>query len=539
MKKVFAFLLAVSMLLTLAACGGAQDSAKSPATGSAKPDTPANTQSAAQDTAQSGTSEPTRGGVLKVAATEPDSMLVYRWRNGGTALQAIYEGLMVFDETGTPQPFLAESVTGDVDSLTYTIQLKPGITFHDGSELTAEVCKWNLDMYKAEGVLSSSFFSNVESVEVTGDYTVVIHLSAWDSLLPSALCRNPGYMESKLAHDTYGADYCAMNPVGTGPFKFVRYEQGVSISVEKYADYWQGEPYLDGIDFVVYTTPLVAQAALENGDIHVWQASDYSIAKYLKDEGFNVIQSAIPYVCYAISFNCVGDDPLADIRVRQAIAYAIDRDAIGTILEDEYGIVTNQYVPAGSVFFNDAIQGYPYNVEKAKELLKDAGYPNGFSTSVVVYDNMSSNDICLILRDQLAEVGITLEVKSVDIGSYLLNIDGWGSGMIAHPMTLDNGIDSQLAAIFRQGLSSGLGVTSFLHPDDLNENILNGLNSTGDESVQYFQEAMRLIFDEYCMVKAIAVNSRATVESPSVHDTGIGAVSSYSATLWKAWLEQD
>ncbi len=530
MKKSIALLIVLCMLLSFVACtNNPAHETQTTAPATEPTDVPEGDSTGIQ-----------KGGILQVATSgDPDSMLVYRYRNNGTALLAIYEGLMVFDETGTPQPFLAESVVGDVDSLTYTIKLREGITFHDGSELNAEVCKWNLDMYKTEGALSTSFFSNVESTEVLDEYTVVIHLSAWDSLLPAALSRQPGYMQSKLAHDTYGADYCATHPVGTGPFKFKSFEQGVKISVEKYEDYWQGEPYLDGIDFVVYTTPLVAQAAMESGEIHSWQASNYDVAAYLQNEGFNIVQSAIPYCCYAISFNCVGEDPLADIRVRQAIACAIDRDSIATILDKEFGIVTNQYVPSTSAFYNPEIDGYSYDVEKAKELLAEAGYADGFSTSIIVYDNMSALDICLIIKEQLAEVGIDVEVKTVDIGSYLLSIDGWESGMIAHPMTLDNGIDSQLAAIFRQGLESGLGVKSFIHPDDLDECIERGLNSSGEESVKAFQEAMQLIFDEYCMVKAIAVNFKATVENPGVHDTGLGAISSYSATLWKAWMEQD
>lgn len=181
MKKLTALILAVIMVISLMGCSG-----KSTSESKGASSIPASASASSEE--QAGGQEPVKGGTLIIAtAADAASMQPTEIRSPTNLYyaSAIFESLLGFDEAGIPQPYLAESITEDVEGLTYTIELKKGIKFHDGTELTADVCKWNIDHYKAEGILSSSFFSNLESVEVTGNYTVVLHLSKWDSTLPS------------------------------------------------------------------------------------------------------------------------------------------------------------------------------------------------------------------------------------------------------------------------------------------------------------------------------------------------------------------
>lgn len=453
------------------------------------------------------------------------------------------EPLLQLDEKGDPQPYLCESFTADVDNLKYIIDLKQGIIFHDGTQLTADVCKWNLDLYKERGVLSSSFLKNVESFEVTGDYQVTIHMSSWDSTLPYGLARAAGFMCSQDAYEKMGEEAFEKAPVGTGPFKFDSREYDVSVTFTKYENYWQGEPLLDEVKFVIYGSDAVAQAALEVGDVHVIFPESLDVAAALESKGFKLVKTAVPAQSSSFGIECNNEEsPLHDIRVRQAVCYAIDRNAV---IEATYGsnaTVSTQYALPGTTYYNDEITNYEYNPEKAKQLLAEAGYADGFKTKIWTY-NTATLEIkaCQVIAQQLAEVGIDCEIEITDVAAYIVGIDGWGDGFLYHAMTLSNGVPSIINANFVQGLKSGLGVQSFLHPDDLNEIVIKGASSTGEDSIEAFKTAQKMIFEEYCMLKYIGSVFKCTVRSPKVMDSTIGEVAYAvpgSWTMWKAWISE-
>ncbi len=531
MKKLLALLLALVLASSLAACGGSEDpGASNTPDASNTPGDPV-----ASDTPD--LPDVPEGGTLVVAVSaESDSMLVTKVRSSVINMWPIFEGLFKFDSTGAAVPFLVESYEEDVDALTYTLHLHQGVKFHDGSELTAEVVKWNLENYMENGILKS-FLSSIDSIEVVDDYTVVLHLSAWDSLLPSSLARQMGYMASKEAFDANGEEYCSTHPVGTGPFMFESWEQGVKMAYTRFDGYWQGKPHLDGMEFVVYTTDLVTQASVESGEVHVWQTKDYNIARDMEAEGFDIITSTIPTVIYNLYYECMNpDDPLNDLRVRQAVTYAIDGQAISDSLLNGFGIVTNQFATPGSSFYSEDVAGYPYDPGKAKELLAEAGYPDGFDTTMVVWNSPSYVDAAVVMQNQLAEVGINVELNLVDLGGFVVLMDGWESGMFFHPMGISNGPAPQIASMFVQGLESGGGAHSLLHPDDVNELIQKAKSVSSTESVQYFKDAATLIWEDYCMLKSFVAIPSVTVVSPNVGNCGIGIDSSFSADLWDTYL---
>ena len=481
--------------------------------------------------------ETTGGGVLRLAiASDPDSLMAHRVRLGVLSVLPIYEGLLTYDETGEPVPNLAKSITANVADLSYTIELNQGILFHDGSELTAEVCKWNLLKYRDEGILGASYLSYLKDVEVTGPYTVVLRLTQWDSQMPYSLARQMGYMQSKEAFDKYGEEYMAEHPIGTGPFKFESWEHGVCINFVKNENYWKGDVKLDGIKLVVYANAMTAQAAIEAGELDVWTASDYNIASQLEAEGFTTYSSSVPYLSYAVFFHAT-DGPFADIRVRQAVAYALNRDEIYSILVDEKAEITNQFVAKSSAYYNDEIAGYPYNPEKAKQLLAEAGYPNGFDTTITSFNTASQNPICLIIIEQLKKVGINVTLVDLDVATYTVRMNGWESGMFFKSITLDSGVASQITGAFLPGRKSGMGVGSFLQPDELKEAIDRGNASSGQDSIDAFKDAAKIIIDDYCMGVFFAVNRKVTVTRNNVHDTGWGKISTYGATLGIAYID--
>lgn len=537
MKKAFALLLALLLAVSCFACTGAKepektsDDAKAPVA-----DT--------QDDPEAAAEVDKNGGTLVIATTGDASTInLYEMRGTGDVvfMEQIFESLMRLDETGKPQPFLAESVVGDPEALTYTIVLNKGIKFHDGSELTAEVCKWNLEMYKEYGVLSSSFMSKIDTIEVVDDYTVVIHMSAWDPFLPNNMARpnGCGYMASKKAYDENGLDWVKENPVTTAPFKLETWERDTQMKLVRFDDYWRGTPYLDGINIVVYATPLVAQAALEAGEVHVLYNATIEMANFLKESGYSVVSTKVPSNCYSLPFDCTDpNDPLSNLKVRQAVCHAIDSQAIIDAVFGEYAVLSTQYSWPGSEFYNDTVQ-YEYDVEKAKQLLAEAGYADGFETVIHAVQASPYTEVCQIVQEQLSQVGIKVAIDNTDSAGYLANINDWGTGMLIHPMGLANGPAAQLAANFVQGLQAGLGVTTLLHPDDINALIQEGLGQSGDELVETFKEVQGMVFGDYCMIKVIGCVSAVTVRSPKLIDSGFGEVSASTGyTLHLAYLEK-
>ena len=192
-------------------------------------------------------------------------------------------------------------------------------------------------------------------------------------------------MASQKAYEEGGEEGFEANPVGTGPFAFKSMNRDTEKVFAKFADYWQGEPYLDTVTIKIYSDSLVAQAAMQNGDAQMMYCTDYKLVDELKASGCTAalgVPSQIALLC----FNCTDkeNNPFYDVKVRQAVSYAIDKEALIESIYSGYASVTNQFAPAGSVFYNKETKGYEYNEEKAKELLKEAGYENGFKTTCIV-----------------------------------------------------------------------------------------------------------------------------------------------------------
>lgn len=531
MKKLVAFLLALAMLVGLTACGGTTPSSSQG--GGQTPDSSASSENTA--------SGPQQGGTLHIAiSSDANTMLVTEMRavNEHKFAMLVYEGLFTVNAEGKPEPLLCESYEENVEERTYTLKLRQGVRFHDGSAFNAEVCAWNLEKYKEEGVQSGAFLKNLESVEVVDEYTVKLHLSQWDSLIPYSLMRQAGWMQSKEAFEANGADYIRENPVGTGPFKFASWEHGASMAFERFDDYWRGQPYLDGVVMDIYNTDLVAQAALEAGDVQVIWPTDFSIADYLAGQGFVSTNSAVPEFNYAVAFNCMDESsPVSDLRVRQAIAYAIDRDSINAAVLGTHGVAVSQYGVPNGAFYNNEFDGYAYDPEKAKQLLADAGYADGMTLTIDCQTLSTRVDTCTILKEQLAAVGINLEINTMETADFSTAINGWTDDMLLHTNLMANGPASQINANFRQNLTAALGITSLLHPDDVEAAIAAAVAADGSVSDQMWQDVQKMIFGDYCMLKAIDTNYTVTVVSPKLHDANISVDAAATSTLWKAWLE--
>lgn len=486
------------------------------------------------------------GGVLKIVGGTPTTRAWYDIRGIMAIAQFayIYETLVRYDSTGAPEPFLAESITPDADALTWTIKLKDNIYFTDGSKLTAEVVAWNLDYYKEKGVLKDSYFKYYVNSEAVDELTCVCHFSNWDSLFDYSLCRTV-LIASKQAFDEHGEEWLNENPIGTGPFKQKEFNADVSWIFEKNENYWQGEVLLDGIESITYQQALVAAQALNAGDVQIQLTEDYNLVEQLRNfSGLKAKASDLPSYYYTLCFNMRPredgtPDPFQDVRVRQAVAYLVNVDQIMDTLTFGYALKTNQWAPPGGQFYNPDVVGYEYNVEKAKALLAEAGYADGFKTQITTSANTVIISIAQIIIEELAKVGIECELNQVEGAAWVNYIGDWDYGMFIHQMGAEAGAASQYSTTFYNYEGFGLGVGSFLIGDELDA-LTQSITSapTPEELADRTKKVAKIVVDDECMIKVLFGSQAIVFMRDEVKDCHYSDVQNLRSDFWQTWLDK-
>jgi peptide/nickel transport system substrate-binding protein len=316
------------------------------------------------------------------------------------------ELLCVFDETGTVVPNVATGWKWSADHLTLDITLpQTKIKFHDGTDFNAQAVKFNHDLLMT--VPGKPSMGNVTSVEVIDDYTVRWHLSQYDNIAVVDLATEAGVVQSPTAIKTYGQDYFYANSVGIGPFKCVSSVRDVSVKYEKFADYWRpGKPYLDGIQFTFIADPVTAKLAFLGGEGQLFgDVSAVDAADLMKKGNYQV--SVAPNQMVSLAPDSINPkSPFADIRVRRALGYAVDAKAIVDAVSYGFFPTANQASFPGVWSYNKNVVGFNYDPAKAKALLAEAGYPNGFKTKLTYMTGLSDVATAVVAAQRyLAEVG--------------------------------------------------------------------------------------------------------------------------------------
>ncbi len=542
MRKGITLVLAVSLAAgLLMGCGNSQTSStesvvqnsEKTSEGAGQPSTPLETEKS--------------GGDLKIAINTEciHTMLSFDLTGAGADYYyswPVYESLFKPNEEGTVDPWLLEDYSYDPDALTYTFHVRKGVTFADGTVLDAEAVKWNLDHYLEVGAKVEALLSSIDSVEVIDEYTVQLNLNKWSSILPYAFSRECGYMFSPTFFKEHGEEYCKEHPCGTGPFDLAEWNYDVSKKFVKRDDYWGGDVKLDSVEYIIYKDPLVSSAALQSGEIDAILAPTAESADSLKALGYDIKTCSVKSHSYLLCFNSLneaGNDPTGDVRVRQAISYAIDADALVKAVWGDYGDTRNQF-GVGNHYYSEDVQGYEYNPEKAKELLAEAGYPDGFEISLKTEDTSALKNAATIIQSYLADVGITVNLTILSGADANSAEAGWGEGMWLHGSSVYVSVPMQMASMFRQNLSGHvLGLNNLLRPDDVEEALAVSVAAKDeDEAVKTVGEANRLLTDDYCIVYNLAEVATLFVVNDYVKDSGIGDIFYSVANLGEAWLDK-
>lgn len=331
----------------------------------------------------------------------------------------LYEGLVKPTSDGGFIPAVASDYIISDDAKTYTFTLRDGITFHDGTPVTIEDVKYSIDRYAEIQGESSAFSSLVDSVEVQDDKTLVVNLKeSYSEFLPMMT----------IAIIPQSNEDPAGNPIGTGPFKYVSYTPGQNLELEKYDGYWQeGVPSLDSVEFKFIADVDTAFVELQAGTIDILKYLTSAQAETLGDD-YNIVQGSMNLV-HAMYLNSAYE-PLSKTEVRQALCYAVDRDAINNfIFGGKSHIIGSHMIPAMSKYYEpEAETVYSYDPEKAKELLADAGYADGFDLEITVPSSYSQHvDSAQIIADELSQVGINVTLNQVEWSTWLQDVYNGGN----------------------------------------------------------------------------------------------------------------
>lgn len=332
--------------------------------------------------------------------------------------KAYYEGLFEFDKDLKIQKLLATDYEVSADGLVYTIKLRDGIKFHDGTDFNAEAVKVNFDrVANPENRLSRyTQFNRVAKTEVVDPHTVRITLKEPFSAFINALAHPAAMMISPAALQKYGKEI-GFHPVGTGPFKFVEWKPAEYLKVEKFDGYWRkGYPKVDTLTFRTVTDNNTRAAVVQAGEAQFAFPIPYEQAAVLaRNDKLDVVDHKNSIMARYLSMN-TRVKPFDNVKVRQAINYAINKQALAKVAFNGYATVVDGVVPQG-VDFAYKIGQWPYDPAKARALLKEAGYPNGFETSLwSAYNDGTSVKAVQFLQQQLAQVGIKASVEVLESG---------------------------------------------------------------------------------------------------------------------------
>lgn len=327
--------------------------------------------------------------------------------------KTMYQGLLGFDNNMKMVPVLAKSYTVAKDAKSITFVLKQGIKFADGTAFNAQAVKTNLDRVdnKANGLKRYSLFSMISGVKVLSTYKVEVDLSAPFGAIAANFAHPAAMMISPQALQKYGKKV-AQHPDGTGPFEFVTWKDGSDLVVKQNPNYWGTKTNVKEIDFKFVPDESTSVSMLESGEAQFVYPIPTDQISTLKSNSKVVVENKPSIVVNYVVMNTTVK-PFSDPRVRQALNYAMDKNAFIKVAEN--GMATPLYSAiAPNTWGYVKQQSYNFNIQKAKDLLAQAGYKDGFSTTLVSNNSSDTVKDDQFIQQQLAQVGVTVKIQPMD-----------------------------------------------------------------------------------------------------------------------------
>src|SRR5690625_446446 len=438
----------------------------------------------------------------------------------------IYESLTYLDENMEVQPRLATEWT-EVDDTTWEFTLKEGVPFHDGTEFNAEVVEANLERLIDPAVASARMFlyEMVTGVDVVDDYTVQINLEYPFAPILAHLAHDAGGMISKEVIDAdyeaalsaageemsveeyyelreEGGDaheevadaitdevgnHIAENAVGTGPFEFESRNAGENVVLANYADYHDEEnaAQLDTVTFKVVPETAARLAEIETGSSHIAGAAEPTNIDRIESHDSTEVDLTPSLGLSYIGFN-VEKEPLDDPLVRQAISHAVDREAIIEGIYDGVGTPAEGPLAPGVFGYDESVEGITYDLDRAKELMAEAGHEDGFQIEIITNDdNPQRVDTAVYIQEALQEINIDVSVQQLEWGAYLENTAAGDHDMfVLGWSTVTGDADYGMYPLFHSSMHGDPGNRSFLSNDTVDELLEQGRTESDPDARQ-------------------------------------------------------
>ena len=352
----------------------------------------------------------------------------------------VFEGLTRFGPDGSVGPGLAESWEISADGTTYTFNLRPDVKFHDGTGLEATDVVFSLDRARAEDSQNAqkALFSGIKSVEATDPTTVVVTLnSPQGNFLFNMAWGDAVIVAPESIDDIKG------NPVGTGAFRFSEWKRGDSITIVRNTDYWGAAPALEQATFKFISEPTAAFSAMMAGDIDAFYSypAPENLVQFEADPRFTVLAGNTEGETILAINNKM--EPFGDVRVRKAVSMAIDRQAIIDGAMFGYGTPIGTHFAPHHPDYVDLTGNAPHDPEAAKALLAEAGYPDGFETTLKLPPPSYARRGGEIIAAQLREIGIEAEISNLEWAQWLEQVFrgyDYGLTIVSHTEPMDIGI---------------------------------------------------------------------------------------------------
>jgi len=413
MKRWLSLLLAVMMVLSLAACGGGNSG---DSTGS---DAGTDAPSAEGDTS---------GGASTTAAKSPDNDFVIAIPNDATHLDphvssngysnqitnAMYECLLAFNEQTEVVPMLATEYSVSDDATVYTFKLRDDVTFHDGEKFNAEAVKANWQRGIEDSSLSLN--RNVKDwtdVEVLGDYEVAIHLKSPNNTFINKLTQVRMVSPKAIAMDN-PSDYLAKNSAGTGPFKLSDRVDGGYTKMVPFENYWREGPTVDSLTFQVVPEDASRLAMLQTGEADLVYPVPVTDISQIESDPNIIVDVRDTTIFRYVTLNTEwalpdGRKPFADKRVRQALNYAFDSEAYAKVVFNGYAKEPTSCF-ADTILYHSPNTPYKADLEKAKSLMEEAGFGDGFNVEIIVDNTTIEQKGATFVMQQLSQIGVNVKL---------------------------------------------------------------------------------------------------------------------------------
>jgi peptide/nickel transport system substrate-binding protein len=451
-------------------------------------------------------------------------------------MQVVMEYPLQEDLNGDIRPHLASSyeLNSDPKNPSITLKLRKGVKFHDGSDFNAQAVKWNFEKVK-ESPLNASTTNFWKSFEIIDDYTIRVNLTQWQNRQLRSFGNPSTILCSPTAFEKNGLDWIRWHMVGTGAFMQAEFQKDVALKTAKNTGYWDtGKPYLDAFNLLYVADELTRVALLKSGGADILDlAGNARIAVDLQNAGYQILtRPSGTSMLIGDSINT--ESPWANIKVRQAAEHAIDKEAIVKTFGYGFQKAAYQAPSPDSKAYITAITGRKYDVTKAKQLLTEAGFPNGFKSKIIA-SSTANKDIVVALQSYLSKIGIAVELEFVDAAKYQAYQTGtWNNALLYTTLIHYPNYNAVLAQWF--GIPSSW-FKSMKRPDGWDGIVTASITSTVPE-IPLMQKAVQALYDETTIIP-LDYGTSLWASTTKVQDSGVGTRG--SSTQWNsqnAWLSK-